>query len=65
MSELYTNAGDTTKLRIPCTVVGTNVPAAAKLEALPTLPFAAENEPQRPSAAGYEVLHMLGQGSTK
>jgi hypothetical protein len=27
LSDLYTNASDTTKLRIPCTTVGTNVPA--------------------------------------
>ncbi|WP_077033515.1 hypothetical protein [Pelomonas sp. KK5] len=27
MADLYTNANDTTKLRIPCTTVGTNVPA--------------------------------------
>ncbi len=27
LSDLYTNANDTTKLRIPCTVTGTNVPA--------------------------------------
>ncbi|MGK2899180.1 MAG: hypothetical protein ACSLE9_10910 [Burkholderiaceae bacterium] len=27
LSDLYTNASDTSKLKIPCTVVGTNVPA--------------------------------------
>jgi len=27
LSDLYTNASDTTKLRIPCTTVGSNVPA--------------------------------------
>jgi hypothetical protein len=27
LSDLFTNASDTTKLRIPCTVVGSNVPA--------------------------------------
>ncbi|OWQ88808.1 hypothetical protein CDN99_15115 [Roseateles aquatilis] len=27
LADLYTNANDTTKLRIPCTTVGTNVPA--------------------------------------
>jgi hypothetical protein len=27
LSDLYTNASDTTKLKIPCTTVGTNVPA--------------------------------------
>jgi hypothetical protein len=27
LSDLYTNAGDTSKLKIPCTVVGANVPA--------------------------------------
>lgn len=29
IADIVTNAGDTTKLRIPCTVTGTNVPATA------------------------------------
>jgi hypothetical protein len=28
LADLFTNANDTSKLRIPCTVVGSNVPAA-------------------------------------
>jgi len=28
LADLYTNANDTSKLRIPCTAIGSNVPAA-------------------------------------